>query len=99
MKVLFNNIKHLIVGVLIGTPTLIRNWKNKIFKDWQWDLLVGLVLALIGLLTNITSLILVIPFAFTVLSQFYNRLFEPKDFTLRMVFPLIIFITIQIWLI
>jgi hypothetical protein len=85
-----------LASVLISALALIRNWKNKIFKDWQWDLLVGLALALIGLLTNITSLILVIPFAFTVVNQFYNKLFEPKDFALRMVFPLIIFIAIQI---
>jgi hypothetical protein len=78
--------------VLISALALIRNWKNKIFKDWQWDLLVGLVLALIGLLTNITSLILVIPFALTVVNQLYNKLFEPKDFALRMVFPMVIWV-------
>ena len=28
----------------------IRAWKNKVFKDWKWDLLIGLISAVISLL-------------------------------------------------
>ena len=70
----------------------IRAWKNKVFKDWQWDLLVGLIFSLIGLITNIPYLILLIPFIITIINQFYNKLFEFNDFTLRMIFPLVIWI-------
>lgn len=68
----------------------IRTWKNKTFTDWQWDLLVGGVLAILSLFLGINVLIL--PFIVTAINQFYNRLFEPKDFALRMTIPIIIFV-------
>jgi len=83
-------INNPLASALISALAFIRAWKLRTFPDWFWDLLVGLVLGLIGLLTNFTPLILVIPFALTVVNQFYNKLFEPKDFGLRMVFPLAI---------
>ena len=81
----------------------IRNWKNKHFPDWFWDLLVGAFLAafafgvwaLILLLKvpfDCSLLVLAIPFSFTVWNQFLNRIFEPKDFLLRMVVPGIVYI-------
>jgi len=79
-----------LASALIIALAFIRAWKNRTFPDWIWDLLVGLVLGLIGLLTNVDWLILAIPFALTVVNQFYNKLFEPKDFALRMVFPIVI---------
>ena len=68
----------------------IRTWKNKTFTDWQWDLLVGGVLAILSLFAGIN--VLIVPFIITVINQFYNRLFEPKDFALRMTIPIIIFV-------
>ena len=68
----------------------IRNWKNKHFTDWQWDLLVGGVLAILSLFAGIN--VLIVPFIVTVLNQFYNKLFEPKDFALRMTIPILIFV-------
>jgi hypothetical protein len=81
-----------IASALISALAFIRAWKLRTFPDWLWDLLVGLVLGLVGLITNITPLILAIPFAVTVVNQFYNRLFELKDFALRMVFPCVIWV-------
>ena len=69
----------------------IRSWKNRTFTDWQWDLLVGGVLAILSVFLGIN--VLLIPFIVTVLNQFYNKLFEPLDFILRMTIPIIIFIT------
>ena len=81
-----------LASALISALAFIRAWKNRTFPDWLFDLLVGLALGLIGLLTNFTPLILAIPFALTVVNQFYNKLFEPKDFALRMVFPCVIWV-------
>jgi hypothetical protein len=74
----------------------IRTWKNRLFPDWIWDLLVGGVLGTIAMLTQVDLLVLVIPFTVTVINQFYNRLFEPKDFLLRMAMPLIIYIILKL---
>lgn len=68
----------------------IRAWKNKQFPDWLWDLLVGGALAIASLIIGIN--VLIIPFLATTVNQFYNKLFEPLDFTLRMAIPIIIFI-------
>ena len=68
----------------------IRSWKNKHFPDWLWDLLVGWLLAIASLIVGIN--VLIIPFLATTVNQFYNKLFEPKDFALRMAIPIIIFI-------
>ena len=68
----------------------IRNWKNKHFPDWQWDLLVGGVLAILSLFAGIN--VLIIPFIVTAINQLYNKLFEPKDFVLRMTIPILIFV-------
>ena len=81
-----------IASALNSALAFIRAWKLRTFPDWIWDLLIGLALGLIGLLTNITYLILAIPFALTVVNQFYNKLFELKDFALRMVFPCVIWV-------
>lgn len=73
----------------------IRTWKNKHFTDWFWDLLVGLVCAVIGISFMFIQkewFILIIPFVITVANQVYNKLFEPKDFMLRMAIPILIFI-------
>ena len=76
--------------------TNIRAWKNKHFQDWLLDLLVGAccgVIGLLGLFFNANWLVLVVPFLFTVWNQLViNRLFEPKDFALRMAIPIIIFV-------
>ena len=69
----------------------IRAWKLKTFPDWQWDMLVGGGLALVALLIQVDWLVLVLPAAVTIINQFYNRLFEPKDFALRMIIPIIIY--------
>ena len=69
----------------------IRQWKLKTFPDWQWDILVGGGLALVALLIQVDGLVLVLPAAVTVVNQVYNRLFEPKDFGLRMIIPIIIY--------
>lgn len=68
----------------------IRAWKNKHFQDWLWDLLVGGLLAIASLIVGIN--VMIIPFLVTLVNQFYNKLFEPKDFALRMAIPIIIFI-------
>ena len=68
----------------------IRSWKNRTFTDWQWDLLVGGVLAILSVFLGIN--VLLIPFIVTVLNQFYNKLFEPLDFILRMTIPILIFL-------
>jgi len=75
---------------------LIRTLKNKLLPDWLWDILIGLLLGLIGLLTQEEILVLVIPIVITIINQFYNKLFEPKDFLLRMIIPIIIYIIIWI---
>jgi hypothetical protein len=72
----------------------IRQWKLKHFADWQWDILVGGGLALVAwllLLLPPEMLILIIPFGITVINQMVNGLFEPKDFALRMIIPIIIY--------
>jgi len=69
----------------------IRAWKLKHFADWQWDILVGGGLALVAILIQVDWLVLVLPAAVTIVNQFYNRLFEPKDFGLRMIIPIIIY--------
>ena len=81
-----------LASALNSALAFIRAWKLRTFPDWVWDLLVGLVLGLVGLLTNFTPLILAIPFVVAVVNQVYNRLFEPKDFGLRMVFPMVIWV-------
>ena len=68
----------------------IRAWKNRIFTDWQWDLLVGGCLAILSLFSGIN--VLVIPFIVTAINQLYNKLFEPKDYALRMAIPIVIFL-------
>ena len=85
----------------------IRDWKNSTFHDWQWDLLVGGVCGIVSVIVMIVAdailfrlgydvnlwwLILLLPFLVTVVNQLYNKLFEPKDFALRMAIPIIIFI-------
>jgi len=72
----------------------IRQWKLKTFPDWQWDILVGGGLALVTLLIQVDWLVLVLPAAVTIINQFYNRLFEPKDFGLRMVVPVVVYFII-----
>ena len=74
----------------------IRAWKLKLFKDWQWDLLVGGALGLTALSFNQDWLILALPLLFTIWNQMYNRLFEPKDFLLRMTIPSAIYSLIKI---
>lgn len=71
----------------------IRAWKNRIFTDWQWDLLVGGCLAILSLFVGIN--VLVIPFIVTAINQLYNKLFEPKDYALRMAIPIVIFLIQQ----
>ena len=73
----------------------IRAWKNRIFTDWQWDLLVGGFLAILSVFLGIN--VLLIPFIVTVINQFYNKLFEPLDFALRMTIPILIYL-IQLFL-
>lgn len=68
----------------------IREWKNKTLTDWQWDLLVGGVLAILSVFAGIN--VLIVPFIITLVNQFYNKLFEPLDFILRMTIPIIIFV-------
>ena len=74
----------------------IRAWKLKTFADWQWDILVGGGLALVALLIQVDWLVLVLPAAVTIINQIYNRIFEPRDFGLRMVVPVVIFLIIKI---
>lgn len=80
-----------------------RDWKNRNFKDWLWDLLVGAFLAAVAvgvlyftLLLKVpfdcSLVVLAIPFSFTVWNQFLNKIFEPKDFLLRMAVPGIVYI-------
>ena len=73
----------------------IRAWKNKHFSDWFWDLLIGLLCCIPALIFGLN--VLLIPFIITVINQLYNRLFEPKDFALRMTIPILIQL-IQIFL-
>ena len=68
----------------------IRSWKLRTFTDWQWDLLVGGVLAIFSVFLGIN--VLLIPFIATALNQLYNKLFEPLDFILRMTIPILIFV-------
>ena len=72
----------------------IRTWKNRIFPDWQWDLLVGAACGAIGLLTSVNWLVLLVPAVVTVCNQLYNRVFEPVDAALRMVVPIIMYLII-----
>ena len=67
--------------------TKIRAWKNKHFPDWFWDLLVGGLLSIASLIVGIN--VLIIPFFVTIVNQFYNKLFEQKDFALRMAIPIL----------
>ena len=78
----------------------IRAWKNRIFPDWLWDILVGAfcaVIGLLGLFIHINWLVLVVPFVVTAWNQLViNKLFEPKDAMLRMVVPVVMYIIIMI---
>ena len=77
----------------------LRTWKNRIFPDWLWDVLVGAgcgIIGLLGLLIQVSWLVLVVPFAFTVVNQLYNKVFEPKDAALRMIVPVILFMILII---
>ena len=74
----------------------IRSWKLRVFKDWQWDLAVGGLLSLIALPINEPWLVLALPFTFTTWNQIYNKLFEPKDFLLRMAIPALIFMAYKL---
>jgi len=56
---------------------------------------IGAGLALVALLIQVDWLVLVLPAAVTIINQFYNRLFEPKDFGLRMAIPIVIFLIQQ----
>ena len=69
----------------------IRAWKLKHFADWQWDILVGGGLVLVALLIQVDWLVLVLPATVTIINQIYNRIFEPRDFGLRMIIPIIIY--------
>ena len=74
-----------------------RDWKNRNFKDWLWDLLVGAgcgVVGLLGLLIDAEWLVVAVPLVVTVVNQLYNKLFEPKDAVLRMVVPVVMYIII-----
>lgn len=77
----------------------IRAWKNRIFPDWLWDILVGAfcaVIGLLGLFIHINWLVVVVPIGFTLYNQLViNRLFEPKDAVLRMVVPVVMYIIIR----
>ena len=68
----------------------IRAWKNKVFKDWIFDLLIGLICCIPCLFWDIN--VLLIPFIVTVINQFINKLFETKDFALRMTIPIVIYL-------
>lgn len=74
----------------------IRTWKNKHFPDWLWDLLVGAVcgvIGLLGLLIHANWLVVVVPFVVAAWNQLViNRLFEPKDAVLRMAVPVVMYI-------
>jgi hypothetical protein len=76
--------------------TKIRAWKNRIFPDWLWDILVGAfcaVIGLLGLFIQINWLVVVVPFVVTAWNQLViNRVFEPKDAVLRMVVPGVMYI-------
>ncbi len=72
----------------------LRAWKNKTFTDWLWDILVGAgcgTVGLLGLLINVSWLVLVVPAGITAINQLYNKVFEPKDFVFRMIVPVILF--------
>jgi hypothetical protein len=78
----------------------IRAWKNRIFPDWLWDVLVGAgcgIVGLSGLLIHVNWLVLVVPFVVTVVNQAYNKVFEWKDFVLRMIVPVILFLILIIY--
>ena len=76
----------------------IRAWKNRTFKDWLWDLLIGAfcgVIGLLGLFFHINWLVVVVPFGFTLYNQLViNRVFEIKDAVLRMVVPGVMYLVI-----
>lgn len=75
----------------------IRAWKNRVFPDWLWDLLVGAGCGAIGLLTTVDLLVLIVPFVVTLYNQLViNQLFEPKDAVLRMVVPVVMYMIIII---
>jgi hypothetical protein len=78
----------------------LRAWKNRIFPDWLWDILVGAgcgIVGLLGLLINVSWLVLVVPFVVTVWNQIFNKVFEPKDAALRMIVPVILFLILIIY--
>jgi len=78
----------------------IRAWKNRTFPDWLWDILVGAGCAigtLLLLLIPIEYLVLIIPAGITAINQVYNKVFEPKDFVLRMIVPVILFLILIIY--
>jgi uncharacterized membrane protein YjjP (DUF1212 family) len=74
----------------------LRAWKNRIFPDWLWDILVGGACGLVGLLTGVNWLVLVVPFVVTAINQAYNKVFEWKDAALRMIVPVILFMILII---
>jgi hypothetical protein len=76
----------------------LRAWKNRIFPDWLWDILVGAgcgIVGLLGLLIHVSWLVLVVPFVVTVWNQFKNKIFEPIDFVLRMLIPIILYLILS----
>jgi hypothetical protein len=78
----------------------LRAWKNRIFPDWLWDMLVGAgcgIVGLLGLFIHVSWLVLVVPFVVTVVNQLYNKVFEPKDAVRRMIVPVIMFLIIIIY--
>ena len=87
----------------MGLFSKIRTWKNRTFLDWQWDLLIGgacvisayiigFVLSLFDIyivLDNIGKTSLIFALITNLLSWYLNRIFELKDFLLRLIIPLI----------
>jgi hypothetical protein len=76
----------------------IRAWKNRIFPDWLWDILVGAgcgIGTVLLLLIPVQYLVLIIPAGITAINQFYNKVFEPKDFVLRMLIPIILYLILS----
>ena len=67
----------------------LRDWKNRTFLDWQWDVLVGGACGLLGLLFGNPILGLIFALGTNALSWYLNRIFELKDFLLRLLIPLI----------
>lgn len=83
--------------------TNIRAWKNRTFPDWLWDVLVGAACTLLGSAVwafvawlgyrHGSIMLLAVPFSITVINQYFiNKLFEPKDFALRLAVPVVVYI-------